>query len=514
MTDLAERDMAIGRDLARLAHDPLGFVHYAYPWGEPGTQLEHEQLETWQVDLLGYIGQELQAGRSPVRCAIASGHGIGKSALMAMVRGWAMSTMKGCRGVVSSNTEPQLRTKTLPEFAKWHGLAINSHWFDGTFSYRYVLQPEHGDVWRFDALPWSVSRPEAFAGLHNAGRRIVVLYDEASAIEDIIWETTEGALTDADTEIIWLAFGNPTRSTGRFRECFGRFRAYWHTLHIDARTVRRTNKEQFAQWADAYGEDSDFFRVRVKGQFPRASATQFIATDLAEAAAARTAECWPADPFILGVDVARFGDDQSVIVRRKGRDARTWPPLKFRGIDTMQLAARILELWHAPRERPDAIFIDEGGVGGGVVDRCRQLGLPVTGVNFGAGSDRMVLGELGASGERYANKRAEMWGSLRAWLARAAIPNDPELVADLTGLEYGYNSDNEIQLERKEDMKKRGLASPDVADALALTFAYPVVVTHGLRAPPSGAADYDPLSPPTPPFERPYGDHDSPWRRA
>jgi hypothetical protein len=471
----------LAQELKRYRHDPLRFVLYAYPWGVPGTALEGRTgPEPWQREVLEYIGEELRAGRFPIRIAVASGHGIGKSALMAWIRGWSMTTLAHTKGRVTANTETQLRTTTLPEFAKWHGMQIGREWFEGNFSYRYKHNPAHGETWRFDAVAWSETRTEAFAGLHNAGNRIVVLYDEASAIADTVWETTEGALTDANTEILWLAFGNPTRATGRFAECWGRHRASWWTKRVDSRTVSFTDKRLIDSWIDAYGEDSDFVRVRVKGERPRAAATQFIPFDLAEGAATREAECWPSDAMVIGVDVARFGDDQSVIVRRRGRDARTWAPLKYRGLDTMQLAARVAEI--NASDRPDAIFVDEGGVGGGVVDRLRQLGVPVTGVNFGAKPDSGTLQELGGMGERYANKRAEMWGTMRAWLPRGAIPNDRELIDDLTGVEYGYNADNAIQLERKEDMKKRGLSSPDIADALALTFAYPVVARGAMGA--------------------------------
>ena len=172
----------------------------------------------------------------------------------------------------------------------------------------------------------------------------------------------------------------------------------------------------------------------------------------------------------------------------------------------MQLAARIAD--ENARHHCDAIFIDGGGVGGGVVDRCRQLGLQVTEVQFGARSDRAPIGEDGAI--VYANKRAEIWGSMREWLRDGAIDNDPELLADLTGVEYGYvlrEGRDAIQLERKEDMKKRGLASSDDGDALALTFAYPVAATDRRRAGrPQHQFEWDPFAEMhrEPGFERPY----------
>lgn len=478
---------ALSQQLLPYCHDPLGFVLDCYPWGVEGTPLAGRTgPEPWQVELLTYIGEELRAGRSPIRCAVAAGHGVGKSALMAWIRGWSMATMAQTRGVVTANTESQLRTKTLPEFAKWHGMQIGREWFEGVFNYRFK-DPEHSETWRFDAIPWSDARPEAFAGLHNAGNRIVVLYDEASAISDTIWETTEGALTDAETEIIWLAFGNPTRAVGRFAECWGRHRAAWRPWRIDSRTVSFTNLKQVQDWIDAYGEDSDFVRVRVKGERPRQSVGQFIGDDLVEGAMHRMAEHWPSDVCVWGLDVAREGDDQSALVRRKGRDARTYRTKLWRINDTMRLAAVVLDEWqqaqHQP-DQPDALFVDGGGVGGGVVDRLRGFGVPVIEVKFGAAADNASLGISGATGERYANKRAEMWGAMRAWLAIGAIENNDDLKADLVGPLFGHRGKggDEIQLERKEDMKKRGLASPDWGDALALTFAYPVVARGSMGA--------------------------------
>lgn len=468
-------DAELAADFGRMIHDPERFVRYAWPWGVAGGPLEYEAgPEQWQSDMLGHIGRELQRGNQLVRIAVRSGHGVGKSAAMAWVRHWGMSTMVDCRGIVTANTGLQLTTKTLPEFSKWATTAVNAHWFDGTMAWRYALDPVHRETWRFDAVTWAAENPAAFAGLHNARRRIILLFDEASEIHRIICETSEGALTDEDTEIIWLAFGNPTVTTGWFAERFGAARSVWHTMEIDARTVRRTNKALIEEWAKHYGEDSDFFRVRVKGQAPRAGSTQLIGHDLVEAAMGREPVPSIHDPLVFGVDVARFGDDQSVIFRRRGFDGASWPPISYRGLDTMQLAARVAN--QVQEDKPDGVFVDEGGIGAGVVDRLRQLGVPCQGVNFGSAADTGALGASGAALESYANKRAEMWGGVRSWLRRGGcVPSNRELRDDLTGVQYGFDREGRIQLERKEDMKKRGLASPDYGDALALTFAYPVM---------------------------------------
>lgn len=487
---MSEVDILLAKEFAAYQHDPLGWVRIAYPWREPGLLESEPGPEQWQADLLGHIGDSLEAGRSPIRVAVRSGHGVGKSSLMGMVRGWSMSTMADTRGIVTANTGQQLVTKTLPEFSKWHHMQLNKGWFDGTMAYRYVLDEAHTQTWRFDAVTWAAENPAAFAGLHNAGRRIVVMFDEASEIPPVIWETTEGALTDADTEIIWLAFGNPTQTSGRFAECFGSGRGRWHGLEIDARTVRRTNKAQLQEWIEHYGEDSDFVRVRVKGLPPRAGSLQFIGHDLVDEAIKREAVPSIHDPLVFGVDVARFGDDASVIARRRGYDGRNWPPLSFRGLDTMQLAARVAS--QAEADKPDAIFVDEGGVGAGVVDRLRQLGVGATGVNFGAAADSASLVAAGAAAEKYANKRAEMWGGLRNALRRGlCLPPLRELRDDLTGVQYGFDPSGCIQLERKQDMKKRGLASPDFGDAYALTYAYPVMGSQALRQATKGRRPYD-----------------------
>lgn len=463
-----ERELA--QDLASFTHDPLGAVMYGFPWGVKDGPLEKfERPEAWQCEHLMEIGRKLKSNpHMPIQEAVASGHGIGKSADLGMVIWWAMSTHEDTRCNVTAGTDTQLRTKTAPEVAKWFRMAINAHWFNITATSIYAIDPRHEKSWRVDFIPWNEKNPEAVAGLHNQGKRIVIVYDEASQIPEIIWETQSGALTDADTEILWLTRGNPTRNTGHFKECFGRYRHRWYTRQIDSRSVSFTNKAQIQQWVDDYGEDSDFVRVRVKGEFPRAGSMQFIPSDLVDAAMARDPVCHVWEPMIMGVDVARFGDDQTVIAFRRGRDAATIQWVKHRNIDTMTLAAEIARL--ADQEKVDAIFVDGVGIGAGVVDRLRQMKRECFDVQSGGKPSGLYFDEP----IKCKNKRVEMWAQMRQWLRIGAIPDDMELEADLTGIEYGYDADNATQLERVEDMKKRGLASPDNATALALTFAEPV----------------------------------------
>lgn len=462
-------------DIAGFTHDPLRHALYAYPWGE-GDLAGVEGPRQWQADVMGDIRDHLsnpETRYTPCRIGVASGHGIGKSALIAMLSKWGMDTCEDCKVVLTANTEPQLRTKTMPEVAKWSRMAITADWFKITASALASTVPGHEKSWRLDAVTWSKENTEAFAGLHNLGKRIIVIYDEASGIDDKVWEVTLGALTDENTEIIWIAFGNPTKNSGKFREAFVRLRNLWKTRQIDSRTVEGTNKAYLQELVDTYGEDSDIVKVRVRGMFPSASSMQFIGGDLVEAARARPLpHALLSDPVIFGVDCARFGDDHSTLAIRCGRDARSRPWKRWHGVDAMTLAGDIA--LQAAIYHPDAIFVDAGNIGAAVVDRLRQLlpDLLILEVWFG-GKGRDVQLANGTT-IRTANKRAEMWSNVKAWLPGGCIPDEQEVADDLTGPEYGFNVEQAIQLEKKEHMKARGLPSPDDADALACTFAEPV----------------------------------------
>lgn len=486
--------------LASCNKDPLAFVLGAFPWGEPGSTLEQfTGPEQWQVDILNDIAKGLLTPNKAIQLATASGHGIGKSALVAWIILWAFFTAPDTRGVVTANTEAQLKGKTWAELGKWFNLCwFSREHFELTATALLSKDPTRERTWRIDMVPWSEKRPEAFAGLHNQGKRILLIMDEASAIDDIIWETAEGALTDADTEILWIVFGNPTRNTGRFRECFvgGRFAGNWKTRQIDSRTISFTNKDQIASWVNAYDEDSDFVRIRVLGTFPKHGEMEFISAADVDAAMAREPDVTRNDPLALGVDVARYGANESVLWFRKGRDGRTIPSRSFRGVSTVRLATEVVNAYN--EYRVDGIFIDGGGVGGGVVDNVRASQLHCWDVQFGS-KDDVGGNATGNSGERYANKRAAIWGAMRAWIrSGGALPNDPDLKAQLIGPHYTFNGRNEIQLESKEDMMKRGVESPDKADALALTFAYPLIAHDHAggehRNTPPVEFEYDPYS--------------------
>lgn len=482
-------DRQIAEDLAGFYADPLGFVLYAFPWDTDKT-LQLVRLsepwasrfgcefgpDAWACELLDEVGREVAARNfdgvhavAPIQFAVSSGHGIGKSAMAAWITLWIMSTRPHSKGVVTANTGEQLASKTWAGVSAWLSRSINKHWFTittGKGAMRLVHN-ESPDTWRVDAQTSREENSESFAGLHAASSTPWYLFDEASAIPAKIWEVSEGGKTDG--EPMHFAFGNPTRNTGAFAECFGKQRHRWITRQIDSRTVAITNKALLADWVADFGEQSDFVKVRVRGVFPSASSLQFIGRDLVDGAMARevVTERFIDRTAAVGVDVARFGGDQSVIRARIGRDAASIPVKRYRGLDTMQTAARVVEFVGSLRllGLRSVVFVDGGGVGGGVVDRLRQLNLDVIEVQFGGKAD---------DPRKWANKRAEMWGKLRDWLPIGSLLKDEALATDLTGVEYGFRPDDTILLESKESMLKRGLASPDDGDALALTFAHPV----------------------------------------
>jgi Archaeal shikimate kinase len=427
--------------------DPVGYVR----------DVLQAEPDTWQIEALNAV-------RDNKRVAGASGHGIGKTAFVAWIIHWFMATRPNPQVVVTANTKNQLDSKTWRELAKWNQKALNGHWFEVKAT-RMELK-DSPETWFASAIPWTEHNSESFAGTHE--EHVLVVFDEASAIADVIWDVVEGAMTTPGAR--WVALGNPTRNTGRFRECWGRFRHRWHTMQVDSRKAKMADQTQIAEWIADYGEDSDFVRVRVKGEFPKSSSAQLISSALVEAAIEYKAVGYEKLPLILGVDVARFGDDQTVICARRGR--KVYPLSKFRELDTMQVAGHVAAAMKTMK--PALVNIDIGAMGAGVVDRLREQGYDVRGVNFGGQPVDKI---------KFANKRAEMWGDALEWLKEGGdLPDDYELKQDLIGPEYSYTSSQQLLLEKKESMKRRGLSSPDCADAFALTFAAAVSDTAGYPA--------------------------------
>lgn len=466
---LTVNDKQLAADIGRFYDDPLGYVRYVFPWGQKGTRLEKMTgPDDWQIDILDTIGVEVRTNPSknflPIQIAVASGHGIGKTALIAWIIHWFMSTRVRPQLPVTAGKKDQLIGKTWRELGKWNNLALNSHWYIwNATTFQHVVDPK---VWYAHAIPWSANSPENFAGTHD--ENVLVIYDEASAIDDCIWEVTDGAMTTNGA--MWIAFGNPTRTNGRFHQCFTKLKHRWITRQIDSRNAKMANRALLDQWVEDYGEDSDFVRVRVRGVFPRAGSLQFISSEDVFKAMHRKAVGFEALGRVLAVDIARHGDDESVACRRQGNNVL--PFIRWRIADLMQLAARIAEV--IDDYQPDLVLIDATGMGWGVVDRLHQMGYTtVIGVQ---------VGEAANQPERFRDKRAELWFHMRTWIQNGGcLPLDNTLEGDLTQPEYGFDDKQRYVLESKKDMKARDLSSPDSADSLALSFTMPVAPTKKQR---------------------------------
>jgi len=466
----AELEAAAGRYYA----DPLGFVIYAFPWQEPG-ELEHEPgPDKWQAEFLDGIGAEVKANMAsgqpfpwrPIRRAVSSGHGIGKSTMVAWLVQWIMVTRPRSIGTITANTFTQLETKTWAAIQRWNKLSIFSSWFECTS--RLMYEPNDRAVWFCAPQSSKEENSEAFAGQHSKPATSFYCFDEDSSIPDAIHEVAEGGLTDGEPMI--FLFGNPTRNSGHFyRACF-REGSRWNATIVDSRDSRLTNKEQIAEWAQDYGEDSDFFRVRVKGIHPTASDAQYIDQGRVLEAQKRKVVVMPDEPLVAGVDFAWGGSDDNVVRFRRGLDAKSIPSIRVKGEFTRDpgvMTTRLADILSNSYDghRVEMLFLDSAGIAGPIAQRLRNLGFRnVQEVNFGADSPDV----------KYRYFRDYMWGRMKDWLLTGSIDSHPELEADLVGPGTRPDSRQRVWLESKEDMKKRGVDSPDDGDALALTFASPV----------------------------------------
>ncbi len=454
----AEDAELFARIVASFKDDALGFVRWAFPWGVPGTRLEHATLEPWQIRILLSMTKQIEAKRHTIRIAVASGHGIGKSALIAMIIIWFLATHPNPQIVVTANTEQQLKNKTWREVSVWLQLSLVSWMLKWTAT--KVINIFEPSTWFASAVPWSESNSEAFAGTHE--EHVLILFDEASKIPAPIWETAYGALTTEGAMMV--AFGNPTMNSGYFYDCFGKNRKRWSTLRVDSREVSFTNKHLIREWEEDYGEDSDYFRVRVKGLHPLQSSLQFIPGYVVNEAMAhhiRERDIPLLAPKIMGVDIARHGDDHTVLLWRKAK--KVLHHQRFQIPDLMMVARKVAAAIN--ETQPDVVFIDAQGMGAGVYDRLVQLGYEDTVVP-------VYWGKKAQEDKVYVNNRVECWARMKQWLEGADIPDDAVLREELISPEFGYERQSErLRLETKSEMKKRGLESPDVADALALTFA-------------------------------------------
>ena len=460
-----------------IADDPEAFVLFVFPWGQANTPLARfKGPRKWQREVLRDIKEHIARNRGKVdmgalRSAVASGRGIGKSALVSWLILWMLTTRIGSSVVVSANSEAQLRSVTWGELSKWTAMLLNQHWWEISATKimpaQWLTELVERDLkkgtryWAAEGKLWSEENPDSYAGVHNHDG-MMLIFDEASGIPDPIWSVGAGFFTENILDRYWFAFSNPRRNQGYFYEAVeGAKRDFWSSKKIDARTVEDTDKNVYEQIIAEYGEDSTQARVEVYGEFPSAGDDQFITPRMVDEAVKRPKYKDSTAPVVMGIDPARGGLDSTVIVIRQGRDIIAIK--RYHGEDTMEVVGRVIDA--IEEYKPTLTVIDEGGLGYGILDRLNEQRYKVRGVNFGWKAKNPVM---------WGNKRAEIWGAMKDWLRGASLPDDRVLKADLTGPMKKPNSSGTIYLESKKEMRARGLASPDAADALAVTFAFPV----------------------------------------
>ena len=366
MTD--HPDIMLMQDLSSFYDDPLGYVMYIFPWntdiGIQNVRLHENYKERfpncefgpdkWACEFLDELGEEIKQRKfdgtksvTPIRFSTVSGHGIGKSVMVAWLIMFILDTRPYSMGVVTANTSDQLRTKTWPELAKWHSLALTAHLWQlrtgrGSMSLARIGPASVSSKWRCDAMTCREENAESFQGLHSANSTPFYIFDEASGIPATIWEARFGGATDG--EPMSFDFGNGTQKSGYFFEnCMGIYKHRYKTRSIDSRDVAITNKELFKEWEEDWGEDSDLFKVKVRGMFPAAGSVQFISSDLVAEAMLREAVSTTSDPLVIGVDVARFGENDTIIYPRIGNDARSFPLKRYNGLDIVQVVEKVIE---------------------------------------------------------------------------------------------------------------------------------------------------------------------------
>lgn len=482
--------MAAHEHMLRWRRSPLAFVR----------EVLGAVPDEWQVEVLEAV---VNSGKN--RLALKASKGPGKSTVLAWIVWWFLATRSHPKVVCTSITGDNLSDGLWTELAKWQG---RSQFLTETFTWRAerITCNDHPETWWASARNWpkggsSTEQANTLAGVH--ADNVLFVLDEAGGIPNAVAAAAEGGLANVDkaagrTALLVIA-GNPTHLDGPLYRACTSDRDQWWVKEItgdpdDPKRAPRVNIEwaraQIAQW----GREHDYVLVNVFGRFPRTAANALLGPDAVAAAMKRRIpeNAWKNEVKIIGVDVARHGDDRTVILVRQGRVV--FKPRILRTNDLMVVVGQVSMVFD--KFRPDGLFVDNGTFGAGVVDRLAQLKYPVIGIEFG---------DPPVTEARFANRRAEMWFRMAEWVGKVeaegggVLPDMPEMVPELTNCTYSFDAANHLLLEKKKDIKKRTGVSPDIADALALTFAQPVAPREMMhlmekRSAAGQKADYDPYN--------------------
>ena len=433
---------------------------------EEFTQAYYDDPVRFVREMLGaepyeYQREFLEAlARNERKMSVKSGHGTGKSTTASWAMLWFLLLRYPVKVVVTAPTSSQLFDAMFAELKRW----INE--LPKELQELLNVKSDRVELLRAPAEAFISCRtaraetPEALAGVHSDN--VLLIVDEASGVPEQVFEAAAGSMSGHNATTLMLS--NPTRSSGTFFESHNRMANSWWTRTWSCEDSPLVSDEFVEEMRLRYGEESNAFRVRVLGQFPLSDDNTIIPFHLVEAAQHRDVVVADDTDVVWGLDVARFGSDATALCKRQGpvvTELRSW-----RGLDLMQTTGRVVAEYEAlpPSKRPTEILVDSIGVGSGVVDRLRELDLPVRGIN---------VAESPSMGDTYMNLRSELWFKCKAWLEDRSckLPKDDQLQAELTAIRYSFTSSGKMKAESKDEMRRRGVGSPDLADALCLTMA-------------------------------------------
>ena len=423
--------------------------------------------DTWQTLFLEAVA------RGDRKISVRSGHGVGKSTASSWAMLWFFLTRSPVKIVVTAPTSAQLFDAMFAELKRWIGeLPELLNQMIEVKQDRIVFKSAPDEMF-ISARTSRAEQPEALQGIHS--EHVMLVADEASGVPESVFEAAAGSMSGHSA--VTLLLGNPTRSSGFFFDTHNRLKGEWTTFRVSCVDSPRVSDDYVKEMQNRYGEESNAYRIRVLGEFPRSDDDTMIPMELIDGARQRDVQSNRFAPVVWGLDVARFGSDNSALCKRQANAVvekiRIW-----KNLDLMQLTGAVVAEYQAlePSEQPSEILVDSIGLGAGVVDRLMELGLPVRGIN---------VSESPSLGSQYRNLRAELWAKAKHWLERrdCFLPNDERLISELATVRYKFASNGKLQIESKDDIRRRGLPSPDVADAFVLTFAGDAAIgLHGSQS--------------------------------